>query len=311
MPQFQARFSTSTKKGDQSSCMAKRYATAAAFRKALDDRLRTEATALQQPIETLRKKLAMERLLARLFSSPDVPWLLKGGYAMELRFRPQARATRDIDLTIGGALEDLEERARHETALEALRDAADLDLFDFFVFTIAPAKMDLKGPPQGGHRFTCDATLAGKLYERFHIDVGFGDTVSGDIEELITQDYLGFAGITPGKVRAVSRAQQFAEKLHAYTFPWTGRENTRTKDLVDMLVLLTRDTLKPEKVALAARATFQRRDSHPVPDELSDPPATWKQDFESLTTQVGHPKQTMVEAIGMLREFWKQVQEHL
>ena len=35
--------------------------------------------------------------LCRLFANAESPWLLKGGYAMELRIR-SARTTRDIDL---------------------------------------------------------------------------------------------------------------------------------------------------------------------------------------------------------------------
>jgi hypothetical protein len=42
--------------------------------------------------------VAIERLLARLVVDKDPPWLLKGGYAMELRFRPKARTMSDIDL---------------------------------------------------------------------------------------------------------------------------------------------------------------------------------------------------------------------
>jgi len=44
------------------------------------------ATGRGVPLNTLRLKLVMERLLARLFAPPDPPWLLKGGYAMELRW---------------------------------------------------------------------------------------------------------------------------------------------------------------------------------------------------------------------------------
>ena len=40
-------------------------------------------------------------LLARLFADQNVPWLLKGGYAMERRFRT-ARMIKDIDLSLPG-----------------------------------------------------------------------------------------------------------------------------------------------------------------------------------------------------------------
>ena len=59
--------------------MAKSYATAAAFKASLEARLRALATERGLPINTLRLKLVIERLLARLFSQPNPPWLLKGG----------------------------------------------------------------------------------------------------------------------------------------------------------------------------------------------------------------------------------------
>jgi len=43
--------------------------------------------------------LSFDRLLARLFQKEPVPWVLKGGYALELRFK-DARSTVDIDLTM-------------------------------------------------------------------------------------------------------------------------------------------------------------------------------------------------------------------
>ena len=78
--------------------MSKVYANAEAFRNALEDRLRTVAQERGVQIQGLRLKVAIERLLARLFVEKDPPWLLKGGYAMELRFRPKARTMSDIDL---------------------------------------------------------------------------------------------------------------------------------------------------------------------------------------------------------------------
>ena len=52
------------------------------------------------------------------------------------------------------------------------------------------------------------------------IDVGFGDAVVGDAEVLTCDDLLSIAGVPPTRTRAVPKAQQFAEKIHAYTFPW-------------------------------------------------------------------------------------------
>ena len=55
-------------------------------------------------VQRLRRQVAFDRLLARLFpkrSETKYPWILKGGYAMELRIRA-ARTTKDLDLTLYG-----------------------------------------------------------------------------------------------------------------------------------------------------------------------------------------------------------------
>jgi hypothetical protein len=80
----------------------KRYLTAAAFRRALEDRLQDIAGNEGVDLQRLRRQVAFDRLLARLFRTEQpraLPWVLKGGYAMELRIRA-ARTTKDIDLTM-------------------------------------------------------------------------------------------------------------------------------------------------------------------------------------------------------------------
>ena len=45
-------------------------------------------------LQRLRRQVAFDRFLARMFSKgpkATYPWVLKGGYAMELRTRPRAR----------------------------------------------------------------------------------------------------------------------------------------------------------------------------------------------------------------------------
>lgn len=91
-----------------------RYGTATAFRIALEAKLKSLARSEGADLQRLRRQVSFDRLLARLFHGPEVPWLLKSGYAMELRLR-LARATKDIDLSLPGGrpgpakiLEDLQ-----------------------------------------------------------------------------------------------------------------------------------------------------------------------------------------------------------
>src|SRR5262245_40787091 len=80
--------------------MIGRYQTARAFRAALEERLNQLAREWGNDLMRLRRQVAFDRLLARLFAEPDPPWLLKGGYAFELRLGVHARTTKDIDLSI-------------------------------------------------------------------------------------------------------------------------------------------------------------------------------------------------------------------
>ncbi|MCL2645565.1 MAG: nucleotidyl transferase AbiEii/AbiGii toxin family protein [Phycisphaerales bacterium] len=286
--------------------MIKSFASPAAFKTSLEARIRTIAGQRDVPINTLRLKLVIERLLARLFSQKNPPWVLKGGYAMELRYRPRARTTRDIDLTYD-ASGSMELQARIRYVREQLQAAADIDLSDYLAFRIEEAQTELAGAPLGGARFPCEAFLAGKTYGRFHIDVGFGDDVGTATEMLSGDDLLAFAGIPPAQALAISKPQQFAEKLHAYTRPWDDRINMRTKDLVDLVLLIETASVEPADVNAAVHTTFAKRDTHPIPVELPDPPARWSDEFTALAAEAHLQATTLSAAIGVLRVFWQRV----
>ena len=80
----------------------KKYTSPAAMRIALEERINRTARESNQDIARLRRQVAFDRLLARIFSGPHSNrMVLKGGYAIELRLH-KARTTKDIDLCIDG-----------------------------------------------------------------------------------------------------------------------------------------------------------------------------------------------------------------
>lgn len=287
--------------------MTRPYANAAAFRDALESRLRDLAQARGVQIQGLRLKITMERLIARLFHDSSAPWLLKGGYAMELRFRPKARTTRDLDLAIVGPLGAAARAGRLLDVHDALMDAAGRDLGDYFEFTIPPARDELVNAPGGGGVFSVLGKVAGREFARFHVDVGFGDAALGTPERLVGDDLLSFAGIVPPQALAVPKPQQFAEKLHAYTFPWTDRENTRSRDLVDMVLLIERGELDRREVLAAIEATFAHRQRHSVPEELAPPPSVWSREFPVMATEAGISATDLDAAFLTLKQFWHEL----
>jgi len=286
--------------------MAKSFTTPAAFKASLEARLKAIAVQRGIPLNTLRLKLVIERLLARMFADPDVPWLLKGGYAMELRYRPRARTTRDIDLSCLTSGET-QLSTRLQIIRERLQIAAAIDLGDYRIFLIEAPQSELGGAPLGGARFPCEAFLAGKTYGRFHIDLSFGDKMGDDPETLVGDDLLSFAGIAPGQVLAIPEPLQFAEKVHAYSFPWADRTNTRTRDLIDLVLLIETGGVAPNRTASAVRATFARRQTHDIPTVLPNPPAAWASEYAALAAEAQLATPTLAEGFGTLKVFWAQM----
>ena len=123
------------------------YSTAGAFRRALEERLKKTSQTDRIDINRLRRQLSFDRLLARLFRDDTEPWILKGGYALELRFG-NARSTVDLDLTLRRLASSTSESVDVNTAVQRmLQRAVDAQLGDWFEYVIGPAVMDLTAAP--------------------------------------------------------------------------------------------------------------------------------------------------------------------
>ena len=261
------------------------YTTATAFRQALEARLMNLSRSEGIDVQRLRRQLSFDRLLARLFKEAKEPWALKGGYAMELRLAT-ARTTRDIDLTVIQIITG-DEKDRIERILEMLQASAAIDLGDAFTFLVGEPVMDLDAAPYGGGRFPVEARMDGRVFAKFHLDVGVGDVVIEPLEYLQGRDWLEFAEISTAAFPAISSEQQFAEKYHAYTLPRQDRENSRVRDLVDMLLLIGNGKLNHGKTADSLKLTFNRRTTHAFPKETSTPSFAWEKPFAALAAECG------------------------
>jgi hypothetical protein len=151
---------------------------------------------------------------------------------------------------------------------------------------VGEPREELDGAPEGGSRYPVDARMDGRGFARFHVDIGIGDEVMEPVEAVQGRDWLGFGGIAPPSFPIISREQQFAEKLHAYSLPREDRVNTRTKDLIDMLLLIRHEKLDNPRLAAAMKATFAKRATHPIPQKLEPPPSEWEPVFQALAGNV-------------------------
>jgi hypothetical protein len=192
--------------------------------------LKRTSQADQIDVNRLRRQVSFDRLLARLFREESAPWVLKGGYALELRFKA-ARSTVDIDLTVQRVDATTTEGGdTNRVVREMLQSVADIPLGDWFEYMIGPPVMDLTAAPYGGARYPVEARMDARIFARFHLDAGIGDVVIQPLQTIECRDWLSFAGIERSRVRMISREQQFAEKIHAYTLPRSA-SNSRVKDL--------------------------------------------------------------------------------
>lgn len=287
--------------------MPRQYASSKAFRAALEQRLNTLARTEGRDLTRLRRRVAFERLLARFFAGhPDAPvWVLKGGYGLEVRLRDHARSTLDIDLGIPAPVR-IAPPGPQQTDLiwERLQHAAALDLDDWFLFTIGAAIHDLEAPPYGGERYPVAASVDGRIFARFHLDVALGDVMLGTADWVAGHDLLGFAGIPPAQMAVLPQAQQFAEKMHAYTLPRAG-QGTRVKDLADLALLLELAGLPAlAQVAQAVEATFARRATHPLPSAVPRPPESWSAPYAELARTCGLETVTSEMAYARLVAYW-------
>ena len=256
-----------------------KYATAGAFRAALEQRLHTRSNASHESISRRRKLVAFDRFLARLTVAAPGRWVLKGGLALDYRLRDRARTTVDVDL----------QREDDERAATAdLRAAELVNLDDYFVFVVerTPAldEADVAGAVR--HHVRCE--LAGRLFDEFDLDIGFADPRVAAPDELQGPDLVSFAGLSPVVVPALPLPHHVAEKVHAYTRRYgpQGRPSTRVKDLLDLVLIAAHTTMTAGDLRRALQATFTARATHALPPALPPPPPEWEARYRVLAVQL-------------------------
>lgn len=279
----------------------KAYPTPAAFKVALNARLRARAREAALPVDRLRTLAVMERFLARFVAVAPASTLLKGGLALELRFA-RARTTKDMDLRLLGDPEGA-------AALIHKAGSYKVDPDDHLRFFAEPDPdhpvLHGDGAVYEGHRFRVRPMLAGDRYgDVFGVDVSFADVVSGAPTELVGGDIFAFIGVPPLRVQVYPLASHLAEKLHAYTLPRRpGVENSRVKDLPDIALIAGAEAFEAIALRAAIRATFSFRATHPAPAVLPSPPAAWGERYSRLAAVDELPWATLPELVRAVEAF--------
>lgn len=198
-------------------------------------------------------------------------WVVKGGMAVELRIGDSARMTNDLAPNFRPETEQTGEADEHLVA--ALSTDPTGDGFVFVVSEPTALEADEAGRP--GWRFSIAADLAGCNFATVLVDVVARSDEMCGTEMIPVASLLSFAGFNDFEVEATDVPQQFAEKFHAITRPWHDRDNTRVKDLADVIAFIS-GGLDPASAMKSTRHVFSIRATHPIPQVLPDPPLFWR-----------------------------------
>jgi len=274
------------------------YKSGSAFKNALNQQIRNLSERTGRPAAELHREFFIQRFLARVFTDPTVPWIVKGGGGLLVRL-PGARYSNDIDL--------LHTTADLEQAVAELRAMAGTSDIDPFAFTIAvKTKARLTGDTEGA---TLNATAffgTTLLTRPIPIDLSIGRELIGDIDHIDPHPVVEIAGVAPlPKFAVYPVADQIADKIAAmYELHRSGgTPSTRYHDLVDLVLLTRRYRVDAAKTAAAIAREGTRRANLVLPQRISSPSPAWKagylQEARSTTLPAElHILELALESVG-------------
>lgn len=270
---------------------------AAALRASLEQRLKNRAQQEGLSIDRLRRQVTVERLLARLEGAQAGCWVLKGGMALEVRLGGVARATKDLDLGLRLAPPDHQEAA--DLLTEALVYDAD-DHFDFTVIRVKPLAIERAGDIL---RASVRCRLAGREWATIQVDIGIRTHELAETERLRVPGNLEFADIAPPTIETIDLARHVAEKFHGMLVEFDDRENSRTRDLADLVLLVEHDLIDPAAARSSIVDVFAERDTA-LPAVLPALPASWPSTYASIAEEHGIHPASFDEAVNLIAGLW-------
>lgn len=267
------------------------YATATAFRRALEDRLKAEARARGRSLEELRREFIFQRFLAMIFSATDGQWVLKGGASLLMRLA-NARFSKDLDLLHMGTLSP-------EQAIIELRELTTPSPRDHLTFVIEDGVHYSSANPVVEISVTA---YIGALYGQFPIDLATDLHLLAAPERIRPQPVVDVPGLpTLPELVVYPLADQVADKVCAM-FELHGDSqspSTRYRDLLDLALIVSTSELDGRQLALSVASETRRRDVD-MPAAMQSPGPNWPAGYAAIARRSRMAKE-LHEMPGALR----------
>jgi hypothetical protein len=216
-------------------------------------------------LSALLRQFAYDRLLCRVFITDSERWVLKGATAMLARLEGKARHTLDVDLyRCDGSLADAE---------RALREAAAVDLGDYFRFTLGASRQMAQGAD--AVRISVVAILGATDFARFHVDLVAGLSMTGTPESAAPLVPFELPGISRMPYRVYPIADHIADKVCALLERHQRsdghiEQSTRYRDLADLVAFAHSASVGADELRRALYSEAKRR-RLTLPDRLEAP----------------------------------------
>jgi predicted nucleotidyltransferase component of viral defense system len=279
------------------------YASPEALRSALEQRLRNTSSETGVGLDRLRRRVLLERILARLQRDEPGVWVLKGGMALEVRLRDDARLTRDLDLGLRADVPDAE--SLHDRLIDALSVDADGDGFEFIPASPRRLRDDAVGEPTW--RVSVDARLAGRTFGRIQLDVSPRHRELDATDVITLPNSLRFAGVPAPTMEVVDVHRHAAEKLHAMLRDFGDLENSRVRDLVDIVILVEHGLVVPATLAPMVELVWAERDGKAPPRAFPSLPESWPARYERTIADVAVHAGTYAAAVTLVDRLWDEM----
>lgn len=268
------------------------YSSPAALSAAITDRI-AAVVAGGSPYthSQLRRHVAFDRILARLFAHEPGRWVLKGGGGLLARLPTRARHSLDLDVYFAGQV---------AAAVTAIDEALRTDLRDYFAFEVDPGAL-LAGEV-AGRRLRLTAWLDDRRFDTFGMDVVVETSSSGPPDEVAPIRPVHLPGLWSPPYRVHRLADQLADKFLAMVTTYgRGRSSSRHRDLVDIVLLATTHQFHASDLHTALYTGLAARGLDP-PHTVELPGADWHEGYAAIAATVPDLSQdTTAEALSIAR----------
>ncbi|MDQ2849782.1 MAG: nucleotidyl transferase AbiEii/AbiGii toxin family protein [Actinomycetota bacterium] len=248
------------------------YATATAFRRGLQDRLKQQAMLRGRPVAELQREFLFQRFLALLFSQPDGPWVLKGGASLLMRLA-DARSSKDLDLLHLGQVKPAQ-------AIADLRELTAPHESDYLTFIIGDTVTYSRTNPV----VTISVTAyIGAHYGNFPIDLATELHLLAAPERIKPTPVVDVPGLAElPDVVVYALTDQVADKVCAMYELHGDRQSpsSRYRDLIDLALIVSTYQLHAAPLARALQSESKRRNMR-LPTHMTSPAPGWATGYQA------------------------------